>query len=165
MNTIRLFNAYGKRVRTTGVYGAVFGVFLKQKLEGKPFTIVGDGNQRRDFLYVSDVATAFLAAGETNRQGQTYNLGAGKPQTINRLVELIGGDVTYIPERPGEPLCTWSNIAKISHQLNWKPRITFEQGVANMVDHIDEWQDAPLWDPSSIEKETRSWFRFLAKGK
>ena len=165
VNTIRIFNAYGKRVRTNGVYGAVFGVFLKQKLEGKPFTIVGDGNQSRDFLYVSDVATAFLAAGETHRQGQTYNLGAGKPQTINRLVELIGGDVTYIPERPGEPVCTWANIEKISRHLNWKPLITFEHGVSKMIDYIDDWQDAPLWNPSSIEEATRNWFKFLAKGK
>src|SRR5579863_7355198 len=90
-NSIRIFNAYGTRVRTTGAYGAVFGVFFKQKLAGKPFTVVGDGMQRRDFLYASDVAEAFLCAAETPLHGRIWNLGAGSPQTVNRLVELIGG--------------------------------------------------------------------------
>ena len=74
--SIRIFNAYGPRVRTTGLYGAVFGVFLKQHLENKPLTIVGDGKQRRDFLYVSDVAKAFYLAAKTKNNGQIYNLGA-----------------------------------------------------------------------------------------
>ena len=70
VNSIRIFNAYGPRVRTTGAYGAVFGVFLRQKLAGKPFTVVGDGTQRRDFIYVTDVAAAFLAAAETRFHGR-----------------------------------------------------------------------------------------------
>ena len=91
-NSIRIFNAYGPRVKTTGAYGAVFGVFLKQILENKPLTIVGDGNQKRDFLYVSDVIDAFYkVALNKNNYGEIYNLGSGKPQTINQLVELIGG--------------------------------------------------------------------------
>jgi UDP-glucose 4-epimerase len=101
VNSIRIFNAYGTRVRTTGAYGAVFGVFFKQKLAGKPFTVVGDGSQRRDFLYASDVAEAFLLAAQSPLVGRVWNLGAGDPQSVNRLVELIGGTVTYIPKRPG----------------------------------------------------------------
>src|SRR5262249_13958241 len=77
--SIRIFNAYGTRSRTTGAYGAVFGVFLAQKLAGKPFTVVGDGTQTRDFLYVTDVARAFLAAAESERVNEIYNLGAGNP--------------------------------------------------------------------------------------
>ena len=79
-NAIRIFNAYGTRSRTSGAYGAVFGVFLKQKLAGKPFTVVGDGTQTRDFLYVTDVAAAFVAAAESEFTGRYWNLGAGKPQ-------------------------------------------------------------------------------------
>ena len=112
-NSIRIFNAYGPRVRTTGAYGAVFGVFFKQKLAGKPFTVIGDGRQRRDFIYVTDVAEAFLRAAETNLAGQIWNLGAGDPQSVNRLVELLGGTVVHIPKRPGEPDCTWADISKI----------------------------------------------------
>jgi len=161
VNSIRIFNAYGTRVRTTGAYGAVFGVFFKQKLAGKPFTVVGDGTQKRDFLYASDIATAFLKAAETDKTGEIWNLGAGNPQPVNRLVELIGGPVVYIPKRPGEPDVTWADITKITRDLDWKPRIPFEQGVAWMMAEIENWRDAPLWDPDSIKRATKTWFEAL----
>jgi UDP-glucose 4-epimerase len=161
VNSIRIFNAYGTRVRTTGAYGAVFGVFLKQKLSGKPFTVVGDGSQLRDFIYASDVATAFLAAAETEISGESFNVGAGAPESINRLVELLGGDVVYVPKRPGEPDCTWADITKISSMLGWSPSISLEEGVARMVADIEHWRDAPLWDPESIAAATQTWFENL----
>jgi UDP-glucose 4-epimerase len=162
VNVIRIFNAYGTRSRTSGAYGAVFGVFLKQKLAGKPFTVVGDGTQRRDFLYAIDVAEAFLAAAETDMVGTIWNLGAGNPQSVNRLVELLGGDVIYIPKRPGEPDCTWADISKIQRDLGWAPKVSFEQGVAEILKNIDYWCDAPLWDPESIAKATEGWFKALS---
>ncbi|MFM2129181.1 MAG: hypothetical protein RL477_727 [Pseudomonadota bacterium] len=162
VNSIRIFNAYGTRSRTSGAYGAVFGVFLKQKLAGKPFTVVGDGTQRRDFLFVTDVAEAFRLAGETDLVGQFWNLGAGRPQSVNRLVELLGGPVTYIPKRPGEPDCTWADIGKITRQLSWQPKVSFEEGVARILANIEYWKDAPLWEPHSIAKATESWFKALS---
>jgi UDP-glucose 4-epimerase len=162
VNSVRIFNAYGTRSRTSGAYGAVFGVFLRQKLAGKAFTVVGDGTQKRDFLYVTDIAKAFLAAAETARAGEFWNLGAGNPQSVNRLVELLGGDKTYIPKRPGEPECTWADIAKIKKELAWKPEVSFEEGVAKIVANIDYWRNAPLWDPESIAKATRTWFEYLS---
>ena len=161
--SIRMFNVYGPRVRTTGVYGAVFGVFLAQKLNGKPFTVVGDGAQTRDFVYVTDVCRAFLMAAESDVTGEVFNLGAGNPQPVNRLVELIGGEITYIPKRPGEPDCTWADISKIQRVLGWEPVTTFEDGVANMLQHIDDWKDAPVWNQTSIEKATETWFKFLTR--
>ena len=161
VNSIRIFNAYGTRSRTSGAYGAVFGVFLRQKLAGKPLTVVGDGTQRRDFLYVTDVARAFLAAAETRRVGSVYNLGAGDPQSVNRLVELLGGAVTYIPKRPGEPYCTWADITRIAAELEWKQQVSFEEGVARIVANIDYWRNAPLWEPDSIAKATKTWFEYL----
>ena len=136
--SLRIFNAYGERVRTTGAYGAVFGVFFKQKLEKKPFTVVGDGNQKRDFLYVKDVAKAFFVASQSSKSGEIYNLGAGSPQTINKLVELIGNEngKINIPERPGEPNCTWADITKIKKDLNWLPEISFDEGVLRMMKTI-----------------------------
>jgi UDP-glucose 4-epimerase len=163
VNSIRIFNAYGTRVRTTGAYGAVFGVFFKQKLEGKPFTVVGDGTQGRDFVYVTDVAAAFLTAAETEHSGQIYNLGAGKPQTVNRLVELLGGDTVYVPKRPGEPDCTWADITKIRRHLGWAPKVSFEEGLSRMVSGIEHWRHAPLWDPESIARATKSWFDYMTK--
>lgn len=161
VNSIRIFNAYGTRSRTSGAYGAVFGVFLRQKLAGKPYTVVGDGTQRRDFLYVTDVAQAFLAAAETSRVSRVYNLGAGKPQSVNRLVELLGGQKTQIPKRPGEPDCTWADISRITSELDWQPRVSFEEGVAKVLADIDYWRNAPLWDPESIAKATKTWFECL----
>ncbi len=163
VNSVRIFNAYGTRSRTTGAYGAVFGVFLRQKLAGTAFTVVGDGNQKRDFLYATDVARGFMAAAETDLVGRAYNLGAGNPQSVNRLVELLGGEKTHIPKRPGEPDCTWADITKITTELGWRPEISFEEGVAKIVAQIDHWRDAPLWTPESIQQATSSWFRYLGK--
>ena len=161
VNSIRIFNAYGTRVRTTGVYGAVFGVFFKQKLSGKPFTVVGDGSQTRDFIYVTDIARAFLAAAETTIAGQVFNVGAGNPQSVNRLVELLGGTPVYVPKRPGEPDCTWADIGKVTSQLGWQPVVSLEDGVAKMVAEINNWRDAPLWTPESIDAATGTWFKYL----
>jgi UDP-glucose 4-epimerase len=161
--SIRMFNVYGPRVRTTGVYGAVFGVFLAQKLHGKPLTVVGDGSQTRDFVYVTDVCKAFLLAAQSDVTGEVFNLGAGNPQPIDKLARLIGGDITYLPKRPGEPDCTWADISKIQRTLGWAPTVSFEEGVATMLGHIEHWADAPVWDPASIEEATKTWFKFLTR--
>jgi len=160
-NAVRIFNAYGTRVRTTGAYGAVFGVFFKQKLAGKPFTVVGDGTQTRDFIYVTDIARSFYLAALSEKNGEAWNAGAGAPQPVNRLVELLGGDVTYVPKRPGEPDSTHADISKITRDLGWKQQVSFEEGVAKMVAEIDRWEDAPLWTPDSIETATETWFKYL----
>lgn len=161
VNAIRIFNAYGTRVRTTGAYGAVFGVFFRQKLAGKPFTVVGDGTQRRDFVYATDVARAFLLAAETDKVGRIWNLGAGNPRSINELVALIGGPVVHIPKRPGEPDVTWADISQIRLDLGWYPQVSFEEGVARMMTDIKDWESAPLWDAASIERATATWFDTL----
>ena len=160
VNVIRIFNAFGTRSKTEGTYGAVFGVFLKQKLSGKSFTVVGNGNQKRDFLYVTDVVRAFYKASK-QKVGEIYNLGAGNPQTINYLVKLLKGPVKNIPKRPGEPEVTWANIKKISNDLNWKPEVSFEEGVKKVLEDIEYWKDAPLWDEASIQKVTKTWFNNL----
>lgn len=161
VNAIRIFNAYGTRSRTSGAYGAVFGVFLRQKLACAPYTVVGDGTQTRDFLYASDVAEAFLAAAETELDGKIWNVGAGQPQSVNRLVELLGGEVVHIPKRPGEPDCTWADISRIQADLGWSPKVSFEDGVARVLENIDYWRDAPLWTTETIAVATRSWFNAL----
>lgn len=164
VNTIRIFNAYGTRSRTSGTYGAVFGVFLAQKLAGKPFTVVGDGTQTRDFVYVTDVADAFYRAAASPVQGETFNLGAGKPQSVNRLVELLGArEVVHVPKRPGEPDVTHADISKIRRVLGWEPKVSFEEGVATMLKNIDYWREAPLWTPDKIAEATKTWFQYLGR--
>ena len=161
VNSIRIFNAYGTRSRTSGAYGAVFGVFLKQKLADVPLTIVGDGTQSRDFLYVTDVARAFLAAAETDIEGEVFNLGAGNPKSVNYLASLLDHPNTYIPKRPGEPDITFADISKIKSYLDWKPLISFEEGVERILLHIDYWRSAPLWTESKIADATKTWFKYM----
>lgn len=160
-NSICIFNAYGTRVKTTGSYGAVFGVFLKQRLEQKPLTIVGNGEQKRDFVYVSDVVEAFIKCAEAKLTGQRFNIGSGKPKKINELAKLIGGEKVYLPFRPGEPFVTHANITKARKILRWSPKVTFKSGVNNMLKVIDQWKDAPLWNEQSIQVATKDWFKYL----
>ena len=87
--SLRLFNVYGTRSRTSGAYGAVFGVFLAQKLAGKPFTVVGDGTQTRDFTYVSDAVEAIIVAAKSDKKNKIYNVGSGKHISVNYLIELL----------------------------------------------------------------------------
>ena len=100
--SLRLFNVYGTRSRTSGSYGAVLGVFLKQKLSNKPFTVVGNGKQTIDFIFVTDVVNAILLSMNSKINKEIFNIGSGKTYSINYLVSLLGGK-KYIPKRPGEP--------------------------------------------------------------
>ncbi len=161
--SLRLFNVYGPRSRTSGTYGAVFGVFLAQKLNNKPFTVVGDGKQTRDFVFVTDVANAFFMAANSNCQQEAMNVGSGNTYSVNQLVELLKGDVTYIPKRPGEPDCTFADTAKIRKLIGWQPKVSFEQGVKTILDNIDYWRSAPVWTPEKISVATQDWFKYLAK--
>jgi UDP-glucose 4-epimerase len=159
--SLRMFNVYGPRHRTTGAYGAVFGVFLAQKLAGKPFTIVGDGTQSRDFTYVTDVADAFVTAAGSEVAGEILNIGSGGHYSVNRLVELLGGDSVRVPRRPGEPDITFADTRKIESLLNWRAKVPFEEGVKRMLDSIELYRDAPVWEPDSIARATADWFRYL----
>lgn len=159
--SLRLFNVYGPRSRTSGTYGAVFGVFLAQKLAGLPFTVVGDGSQTRDFTFVSDVVGAFIVAAESNYNNEIFNVGSGKTYSINTLVKLLGGKVTHLPKRPGEPDSTQADISKITKMLGWKPKVNFDEGVKILLKNIDYWKNAPVWTNAKIKKETKEWFRYL----
>lgn len=163
--SLRLFNVYGPRARTSGTYGAVFGVFLAQKYHGKPLTIVGDGSQTRDFTYVSDVVEALLAAAFSKTKYRIYNVGSGGTYSILKLANLIdpGSKYEFIPKRPGEPDCTFADITRITEDLKWSPRATFEDGVLTMLEQVENWSSAPVWDKVTIEEATRSWFKYLGK--
>ncbi|MDD6056900.1 MAG: SDR family oxidoreductase [Clostridiales bacterium] len=161
--TLRLFNVYGTRSRTSGTYGAVFGVFLAQKLAGKPFTVVGTGEQTRDFTYVTDVADAFYTAAISKIRNETFNVGSGGTYSVNRLCELLGGDIVHIPKRPGEPDCTFADTSKIEAALGWRAHISLEEGVAKILENIDYWREAPVWTPDSIGKATKAWFEYLGE--
>ena len=159
--SLRLFNVYGPRSRTSGTYGAVFGVFLAQKLAGKPMTVVGDGEQSRDFTYVKDVVEAFYVTALSDLDADILNVGSGDSYSINTLVELLGGEKCYIPKRPGEPDKTHADITAITQLLKWKPKVSLDQGVAEMLKVIDYWRNAPVWEPTTIADATQDWFKYL----
>jgi len=161
--SLRLFNVYGTRSRTSGTYGAVFGVFLGQKLAGKPYTVVGDGMQTRDFTYVTDVVDAFVTAAKSDVTGEVFNVGSNHTYSVNQLVELLGGETVHIPKRPGEPDCTYADTTKIHRILNWSPKITLKEGVQQILTNIDYWRKAPVWTPETISEATADWFKYLGK--
>lgn len=161
--SLRMFNIYGPRSRTSGTYGAVFGVFLAQKLAGEPYTIVGDGTQTRDFTFVGDAVNAYVVAAESNISGEIMNIGSDNTYSVNRLVELLGGDVVHIPKRPGEPDCTYADTTRIKELLDWRAEISFEEGVGIMLDNIDYWREAPVWTTDKIAEATAGWFKYLDK--
>ena len=160
-NSLRLFNVYGPNSRTSGAYGAMFGVFLAQKLAKKPLTIVGDGEQSRDFIYVTDVVKAFYLSAISKINGKIINIGSGKVISVNKIANLISEKKTYIPKRPGEPDITHANISKAKKLLRWKPTVEIKEGVKLMLKEINYWKDAPVWTPNKIKVATRNWFKLL----
>ena len=160
--SLRLFNVYGPRSRTSGTYGAMFGIFLAQKIARKPFTVVGDGNQKRDFTYVSDIVEAFIKASNYSKSGEIFNVGSGKTVSVNYIVKLLNGKKIYIKKRPGEPDVTFADIRKIKKKLKWKPKISIENGIKIILDkYLDYWKEAPVWTVKKIHKATALWFKYL----
>jgi len=161
--SLRFFNIYGPRARTSGTYGAVFGVFLAQILAGKPLTVVGDGSQTRDFTFVTDAVDALITAVESDKVGEVYNVGSGRTVSVNHLVKLLRPHaIVHIPKRPGEPDCTFADTKRIERDLGWKACVAFEDGVTIMLENIEYWRGAPVWTEDKIAEATRGWFRYLA---
>ncbi len=161
VTSLRLFNVFGTRSRTSGAYGAVFGVFLAQKINNKPLTIVGNGKQTRDFVYVTDVAKAFYKAGKLKRNGDIINIGSGIETSVNEIAKAISKKKIFIPKRPGEPDRSKANIKKAKSILNWKPKITVKNGIKTMLNNLDYWKNAPVWNKKTISLATKVWFKFL----
>lgn len=161
--SLRLFNVYGPRARTSGSYGAVMGVFLAQMLAGVPLTIVGDGQQRRDFTFVSDVINAFYAAAISNIRQDIFNVGSGNSRKVIDLAKMISDkELVFVPKRPGEPDQTFADISKIQKHIGWKPLIDLEQGIARILESSAEWANAPVWTPEKISRATSDWFKYLS---
>jgi UDP-glucose 4-epimerase len=161
--SLRFFNVYGPKSRTTGAYGAVFGVFLAQKLFNKPLTVVGDGKQTRDFIHVYDLVDGIILTAKKAKGNQIFNLASGKETSVNHIAKIIGGKIVNICKRPGEPDRSLGNIKKIKMQLKWKPKISINKGLRMMLDIIDNWKDAPVWTPKKINIATKTWFKYLKK--
>ena len=160
--SLRLFNVYGTKSRTSGTYGAMFGVFLAQKISKKPFTIVGSGLQTRDFTYVSDVVNAFIISHKSKISNEIFNVGSGRTISVKKITQLLGGDRIYIKKRPGEPDCTYADISNIKKKLGWRPKINIEKKRYKiLLKNIKYWENAPILTPEKIKIATKAWFKFL----
>ena len=124
--TLRYFNVYGPRQPLKGQYAPVIGLFEEQAKRGEPLTIVGDGEQRRDYTHVYDVAQANINAMMTNYSGIVVNIGTGTNYSVNQVASYISDNIVYIPERPGEARETLANIERAITLLDWEPKITLE---------------------------------------
>ena len=131
--SFRFFNVYGPRLNMSGQYSAVFGNFLKQKRSNKPLTIVGSGKQTRDFIHVEDLIDAFIKVIKSRLANKIYNLGSGKEVSINKIASLFGGKKIFIPKRPREPKRSLANISKIKKDINWKPKVSIQEGIKRLL--------------------------------
>ena len=104
-----------------------------------------------------------ISAAASTETGKVYNVGSGGTYSVNSLIDLLGGERIYIPKRPGEPDCTFADITKITRELGWQPKVKFADGVREMLGHIEDWRDAPVWTEDKIRDATRDWFRYLGK--
>lgn len=131
--SVRFFNVYGSRLDPEGAYALVIGKFLKQKKEGTPLTITGDGEQTRDFTHVRDIVRGMLLAAKSEKvgKGEIINLGRGQETSVNALARLIGGDVTHIDPRL-EPRHTRADISRAKALLDWEPEVSLEEGVTEL---------------------------------
>ena len=131
--SLRYFNVYGPRNNADGAYALVVAKFLKQRQLGKPMTITGNGKQTRDFTSVHDVVRANILAMKSPKvgKGEVINIGAGKNQSINKIAELIGGPIKYIPAR-FEPQHTLADNSLAKRLLSWSPKVSIEKGIAEL---------------------------------
>ena len=157
--SLRFFNAYGPRSRTTGAYGSVFSIFLAQKLAEKSLTIVGDGTQTRDFIHIFDLVDVMVKVAQNGKNGEVYNVASGQETSINSIADIIGGNKVKIPKRPGETDRSLADVSKIKAHFNWQTKIAIKEGIMMLLKNINEWKDAPVWTPETLKESTKSWFK------
>ena len=131
--SLRYFNVYGPHQPSSGAYALVLGIFLKQWKESKALTIHGDGSQRRDFIYVSDVVDATIAAFRSEARGTVLNVGSGTNISVKELADMISKDQIFEPRRPGDAQETLADITRAKKALQWKPRVSFKEGLVQLL--------------------------------
>ena len=136
--TARFFNVYGDRHPISGPYATVVGIFEQKMLKGEPMTIIGDGEQRRDFTHVSDIVSGLIELGRKDWHSEIFNLGSGRNYSINELAKMFGGESTFIDSRPGEARVTLADFTKMNKATGWSPKIDLES-------YISRWKDENIF--------------------
>jgi UDP-glucose 4-epimerase len=130
---LRYFNVYGPRQPQTGAYALVLGIFLNRKAEGKVLEIHGGGAQSRDFVHVRDVVAANIAAYESGVRGEIFNVGSGTSLSVKELADMISPDQVVTAARKGDASATLADISRIRNALGWEPKISFEEGLKELL--------------------------------
>ena len=123
---------------------------MKQKILDQPFIMPGDGEQKRDFVYCEDVCRAFYLAALEGKNTECYNVGSGKPRTLNELMSLLKGHPNYLNNLQHTFYNTWADLSKIQYDTNWAPHFSLEKGIEFSLLEIDSWENAPLWTEDRI---------------
>lgn len=129
----RFFNVYGPRQLEEGAYATVIGVFEKQKREGRPLTVTGTGEKRRDFTHVSDIVNGLISMGREPYNGEVFNLGTGRNHSINEVAALFQAPIEYLPDRPGEAWTTLADLNFSVEKLGYKPKVSLEAYVSEFL--------------------------------
>lgn len=166
--SLRLFNVFGPRMCLSGGYGGLFSTILAQKLNNQPVITMGNGEQTRDFIYVTDVARAFLSTAESDVKNEIFNIGTGQSWSVNQILDML--DISYtqvrrLPDRPGEPRDTCANISKIVKMLNWRPEVSFSDGLALMTENISYWKNGKVWSWAESMESQEDWYKYLGHKK
>lgn len=166
--SFRIFNIYSPYIKSGKGYGSVIKTFARSYLEifkdKKPLIMIGSGMQNRDFLHVKDCSRALIMGAESDIKNEVFNLGANEPHSINYLIKLMFGDDyprTSMEPRPGEPNTTWADTEKIQEALGWKPEISFEQGIAEVIENIENYRGFPYFDEVGYKKVHEEWNKYI----
>ena len=162
VNGLRIFNAYGPRDKTKIYPGSAFSIWMKQKNQDQPLTVVGDGSHARDFVYCTDVANAFYIAALEGKDGEIYNIGSGKAVTLNEITDRIKGKKLFIKNKEDEPVKTWADISKFQFDCNWQPRTPMESGVEFSLDVLEDWKGDNNWDENNLSEFFQAWFEIYS---
>lgn len=163
--SLRLFNVFGPRMCGSGGYGGLFSTILPQKFNGKPVITIGNGEQRRDFVYVTDVTRAFLAAADSNVVNEVFNIGQGESVSVKHILHLLDikeENIMRLPDRPGEPKETRALIQKANRMLGWEPRVSFDEGLACMTADTDYWKAGRVWTWEESVETQKEWYNLLS---
>jgi len=136
--SLRYFNVYGNRQPLKGEYAPVIGLFLRQKEQNQPLTIVGDGLQRRDFTHISDVVEANILAASNKSDsvyGRTYNVGYGKNYSILEIANMISENITFLSERPGEVRETLASNELFRNTFGWEPKMSISNWLSSILNN------------------------------
>ncbi len=154
---LRIFNAFGPRYKSHKSFGNGFEAWMKQSLQDKPLTFIGEKDQIVDFIYCTDVANAFLTASEEVKSGEAYNIGSGKPHSLQEIANFLRSNSIHDNSTHLHSQKSWADISKFQFDSNWQPRVPLSSGIEFSLEVVKEWENSKTWDHDELEKFLLPW--------